>query len=183
MLLMSELRRARCVVVALALACAPAAMAQPGFAQVDQPAPAVDVKLLSGKTLKAKDLRGQVVVTMIWATWSPAARMELAELQKLYTAQRSRGLEVVALSIDEGAAEVREFWRQRQYSMPVGLRSDAFFDHYGRVTTTPMFYIVDRNGVLRHRIPGSVGPEKLDALVQPLLAAPVPAQDSVASGR
>ena len=37
------------------------------------PAPEIDVKLLSGKVLKAKDLRGKVVINLIWATWSPAA--------------------------------------------------------------------------------------------------------------
>jgi peroxiredoxin len=170
----SDLRRhagAACAALAIAWASASAAGT---VAQVDAPAPEVDVRLINGKLLKAKDLRGQVVVQMIWATWSPAARMELPEVQKLYAAHRSRGLEVVALSIDEEVAEVREFWRKRQYSMPVGMRSDAFFEHYGRVSTTPMFYIVDRRGTLRHRIAGPLGPEKLAALLQPLLAEPVP---------
>jgi peroxiredoxin len=130
---------------------------------------------LSGKLLKAKDLRGKVVVNVIWATWSPAARMELREVQRVYREQREKGLEVVALSIDENPAEVREFWSKRDYSFPVAMRSDAFFDHYGRVSTTPMFYIVDRQGTLRHRVAGTIGPEKLEALLKPLLAEPVPA--------
>lgn len=144
------------------------------LAQVGEPAPTLDIKLLNGKTIKAKDLKGQVVVTMIWATWSPAARMALADVQRLYTAHHAQGLEVLALSIDEKVAEVRAFWQARRYSMPVGMRSDAFFDHYGRVSTTPMFYIVDRGGVLRHRIAGPIEAEKLEALLKPLLAAPVP---------
>jgi thiol-disulfide isomerase/thioredoxin len=115
------------------------------------------------------------VVNVIWATWSPAARMELREVQRVYREQREKGLEVVALSIDENPAEVREFWSKRDYSFPVAMRSDAFFDHYGRVSTTPMFYIVDRQGTLRHRVAGTIGPEKLEALLKPLLAEPVPA--------
>jgi peroxiredoxin len=174
MVLWSDLwRRAGAAGAALTIAWASTA-AGGTIAQVDKPAPEVDLRLLNGKVLRAKDLRGQVVVNVIWATWSPAARMELAEIQKLYAVQRSRGLEVVALSIDENVAEVREFWGHRQYSMPVGMRSDAFFEHYGRVSTTPMFYIVDRGGTLRHRIAGPIGPEKLAALVLPLLAEPVP---------
>jgi hypothetical protein len=55
------------------------------------------------------------------------------------------------------------------------MRSDAFFDHYGRVSTTPMFYIVDRHGTLRYRIAGPVGPEKLAELLKPLLAEQPPA--------
>jgi hypothetical protein len=33
-----------------------------------------------------------------------------------------------------------------------------------------MFYIVDRQGVLRHRIAGPIPVEKLEALLAPLLA-------------
>jgi thiol-disulfide isomerase/thioredoxin len=145
------------------------------LAQIDRQAPELDVRLLNGKLLKAKELRGRVVVNVIWATWSPAARMELPEVQRVYRDYREKGLEIVALAIDENSAEVREFWGKRGYSFPVAMRSDAFFAHYGRVSTTPMFYIVDRHGILRHRIAGTVGPEKLEALLRPLLAEEAPA--------
>jgi peroxiredoxin len=155
-----------------AIAAAPAAFG----AEIDQPAPELDTRLLNGKLVKAKDLRGKVVVTMIWATWSPAARMQLGEMQQLYAADRGKGLEVLALSIDERVGEVREFWRTRGYSMPVAMRSDAFFERYGRVSTTPMYYLVDRSGVLRHRIAGPIAPEQLQALLKPLLAEPAPSE-------
>jgi len=157
----------------IAASCATAAYAG-DIAQIDRAAPELDVRLLSGKLLKAKELRGKVVVNVIWATWSPAARMELREVQRVYRDLRDKGLEVVALSIDENPGEVREFWRKREYSFPVAMRSDAFFDHYGRVSTTPMFYIVDRQGTLRHRVAGTIGTEKLEALLKPLLAEPPP---------
>jgi hypothetical protein len=54
------------------------------------------------------------------------------------------------------------------------MRSDAFFEHYGRASTTPMFYVVDRHGVLRHRIAGPISPEKLERLLTPLLAETPP---------
>jgi len=161
---------ARFAVVAAAAALATTAAGL----EIDQPAPELDVRLLSGRVLKAKDLRGKVVINMLWATWSPAARMELPEIQRLYQAHREKGLEVVALSIDENVGEVRDFWRKRGYSLPVAMRSEAFFERYGRVSTTPMFYVVDRQGVLRHRIAGPISPEKLEAILKPLLAEPPP---------
>lgn len=159
-------RRVTQVAVAVAVA---AAGLHADAAELDQPAPQLDIKLLNGKTLKAKSLRGKVVVNLIWATWSPAARMELPEVQKLYLDHRNTGLEVVALAIDENVGDVRDFWRKRGYSFPVGMRSDAFFDHYGRVRTTPTFYIIDRQGILRHRIDGALGHDKLESLLKPLL--------------
>jgi len=182
MTFVSTRRSAARFIAIIAASCATAAGAAPTgagaaqqIAQVDRPAPELDVRLLSGRLLKAKELRGKVVVNVIWATWSPAARMELPELQRVYREHRDKGLEVIALAIDERPGEVREFWRQRGYSFPVAMRSDAFFDHYGRVSTTPMYYIVDRHGTLRYRIAGPVGPEKLAELVKRLLAEPPPA--------
>jgi peroxiredoxin len=174
MTLVSTCRSAVRFAAIIAASCAAAAASAQQIAQVHSPAPELDVRLLSGKLLKAKDLRGKVVVNVIWATWSPAARMELREVQRVYRDLRDKGLEVVALAIDENPAEVREFWRKREYSFPVAMRSDAFFDHYGRVSTTPMFYIVDRQGTLRHRVAGTIGTEKLEALLKPLLAEPAP---------
>ena len=166
----SAARFAGIVAAACAAAVCATSVSAGQIAQVDGPAPELDVRLLSGKLLKAKELRGKVVVNVIWATWSPAARMELPEVQRLYREYRNKGLEVVALSIDESPGEVREFWRKREYTFPVAMRSDAFFNHYGRVSTTPMFYVVDRQGTLRYRVAGPVGPEKLEALLKPLIA-------------
>lgn len=139
-------------------------------ADLDKPAPELDVRLLNGKLMRWKDLRGKVVVNMIWATWSPAARNELPDVQQVYDEYRARGLEVFALAIDERSNDVREFLRHKSYSFPIAMRSDAFFDHYGRASTTPMYYIVDRNGILRHRIAGTLGLQKMEALLKPLLA-------------
>ncbi|HSD42701.1 MAG TPA: TlpA disulfide reductase family protein [Burkholderiales bacterium] len=166
----------RAVAVAAAFVGFAFGAAAAGPVQVDASAPELDFRLANGKLVKARDLHGKVVVTMIWATWSPAARMQLGDLQRLYAGSRGKGLEVLALSIDESIGEVREFWRARGYTMPVAMRSDAFFEHYGRVTTTPMYYIVDRHGMLRHRIAGTLAPEKLEALVTPLVAEPAPSE-------
>jgi cytochrome c biogenesis protein CcmG, thiol:disulfide interchange protein DsbE len=135
---------------------------------VDQPAAMLDTKLLNGKTIKAKDLKGKVVVQMVWATWCPICRTELPELQKLYDEKHDQGLEVMALSIDDDARTVRDFWKGKGYSMPVGMRSDSYFDHYGRVSATPTYYIIDKQGIVRHKLQGPLEAGKLEALLKPL---------------
>jgi thiol-disulfide isomerase/thioredoxin len=157
--------------IGIAFLCA-TAIAQ--TAQVDQPAPEVDIRLLNGKLLKAKDLRGKVVVNVLWATWSPDARIEMPVLERVYREHRDKGLEIVALAIDESVADVRDFWRKHEYSFPSAMRSNAFFDRYGRVSTTPTFYIVDRQGVLRHRIAGAMEYDRFESLLRPLLAEEPP---------
>jgi hypothetical protein len=43
-----------------------------------------------------------------------------------------------------------------------------------------MYYVVDRQGILRHRIAGPIEADRLDALLKPLLAQPAPPSESVA---
>ena len=132
-------------------------------------APDLDLKLLNGKTLSAKQLQGKVVVQMYWATWCPYCRADLPEMQRIYQLQQAKGLEILALSIDESDKTVREFWKGKNYSFPVAMRSNAYFEHYGRIGTTPTYFIIDREGVLRQRINGAPEPGVIEQIVAKLL--------------
>lgn len=159
-----------CIAASLAFALALAGPARATeVASVDRPAPELDYRLLNGRVLRLKDLRGKVVVKVFWATWSPAARGDLMHLQRLHGELAQRGLEVLALAIDEDPQEVRQFLRTRGYAFPVGMREDVVYDRYGRVSTTPLYYILDRQGVIRHRLAGSQGAAKLEEVLRPLL--------------
>ena len=74
--MMSARLKRRLFVNGIAAATAGAGMAAlaPALAaniEAGQRAPALDIKLLNGKTLAAKQLQGKVVVPMYWATWCP----------------------------------------------------------------------------------------------------------------
>ena len=140
-----------------------------GGIETGQRAPDLDIKLLNGKTLTAKQLQGKVVLQMYWATWCPYCRADLPEMQRLYQSLQSRGLEIVALSIDESDKTVREFWKGKNYSFPAAMRSDAIFKHYGRIATTPTYIFIDREGMVRQRINGSPEPGVIGQLVEKLL--------------
>lgn len=131
--------------------------------------PDLDIQLLNGKTLTAKQMQGKVVVQMYWATWCPYCRADLTDLQRIYQQQHARGLEIVALSIDESDKTVRDFWKGRHYSFPLAMRNDAIFEHYGRISTTPTYFIIDRGGIVRQRINGSPEPGAIAQLVRQLL--------------
>lgn len=137
--------------------------------EAGQRAPALDIKLLNGKTLTAKQLQGKVVVHMYWATWCPYCRADLPEMQRIYQLLQPKGLEILALSIDENDKTVRDFWKGKNYSFPAAMRSNAYFEHYGRIGTTPTYLIVDREGILRQRINGAPEPGVIEQLVVKLL--------------
>jgi cytochrome c biogenesis protein CcmG/thiol:disulfide interchange protein DsbE len=139
---------------------------------LDRPAPDIEARLLNGKTVRSKDLRGKVVIAVFWATWSPAARADLPNIDRFVRQNAARGLYAIGFSIDENSAEVRAFWKKAGYAFPAAMRDDGIFRHYGRVSTTPLYYVIDRKGIVRERISGPVGPERLEKILGPLLDQP-----------
>ena len=97
------------------------------------------------------DLRGQVVLVNLWATWCGPCRFETPFLQSLYEEYRGRGFEIVGISVDDAGFEdgVREFTREYGVSYTVlhdpEMRS---MDAFGAVGL-PATYLVGRDGVIR----------------------------------
>jgi peroxiredoxin len=101
-----------------------------GMPQPDDPATHTSVKDpneplhfsapdLNGRTFTEADFKGKVVIVAIGGSWCPNCHDEAPFLEELYRKYHSRGLEVVALSFEEGD----------QLKNPTRLR--AFIKRYG----------------------------------------------------
>ena len=131
--------------------------------------PMIDTVLLDGALLPARSLRGKVVVHMFWATWCPLCREDLPRMQRLYEDFRERGLEIVALSVDQNRAEVERFWRRHEYRFPVAMRTAEMREEYGDLAGTPTFLVTDRDGIVRERRTGVFAPGELERTIGELL--------------
>ena len=81
-----------------------------GVACAEGSAASITATLLDGKPFASDQLKGKVLVVNFWATWCGPCREEMPALDAWYLAMRARGVEVLALSVDELAdeAKVRE---------------------------------------------------------------------------
>src|SRR5256885_14848599 len=61
--------------------------------------------LHSGATRTLADYRGQVVLLNVWATWCEPCKVEMPSMEELHKAYGSRGVRVVAVSIDNAVSE------------------------------------------------------------------------------
>jgi thiol-disulfide isomerase/thioredoxin len=73
-----------------------------------------------GGVLAMKDLRGQPLLVNFWATWCPPCIEELPLIDAYYKENKSNGMQVVGLAIDQ-PSKVRQFLSQKPLSFPVGL--------------------------------------------------------------
>ena len=75
------------------------------------------------------DYRGQVVLLNIWATWCNPCRDEMPSMQRLQNELGSRGLRIVAVSIDNPGMEqaIRDFAKE------LGLHFEILYDATGKI--------------------------------------------------
>jgi thiol-disulfide isomerase/thioredoxin len=98
------------------------------------------------------ELRGQVLVINLWATWCPPCRTEFPTLNRLQTAYAHRGVVVVTLT-DEPREAAQPFVQEHA---PAAL--NGYVGSFGWLdieSFRPFTLIVDRKGVLRDYFFGS----------------------------
>ena len=131
----------------LCAACAPV----DGPPVAGDPVPDVQGATLDGEAIALSDLRGQVVLVNLWATWCAPCRFETPFLQSLYDEHRERGFEIVGISVDDAGFEdvVREFAGEYGVTYTIlhdpEMRSMDAFHAVG----LPATYLVDREGTIR----------------------------------
>ena len=73
-----------------------------------------------GGELATADFRGRPLLVNFWATWCPPCIEELPMIEAFWRQNGSKGLQVLALAIDQPSA-VRRFLERQPLSFPVGL--------------------------------------------------------------
>jgi peroxiredoxin len=123
--------------------------------------PDVAAKRSDGTAVRLADLRGQVVLLNLWATWCKPCRAEIPALEKLHREFQSQGLAVVGASLDAdvGRVEVTGFARKLGATYAIWLDADDAIAAAFHPLGLPATFLVDRTGVIRWR---HVGPVKAD---------------------
>ncbi len=125
---------------------------------------------LDGDTVRSLDLRGEVVVLNFWATWCLPCRLEMPSLQSLHEDLGPDGVRVVGLATDVGGEKpIRDFLNEREIDYLVGRATAAQRRAFGGISGIPTTFVIDRNGVVQHRIVGYFAPPAMRAAVRRLL--------------
>ncbi len=164
------------------LACA-AVLAGCGAAQaradrfVGQPLPLVVQDLATARPLDPARWRGQVVVVDLWASWCESCKAAMPHHVRLWQRLHARGLEVVAVSVDEDCNAAREFLQQMPLPFVVAWDAGQRTVAQLQPAEMPTTYVLDRQGIVRAEINGATAAalRTLDAAVEAALEA-TPAQ-------
>jgi len=138
--------------------------------RIDEPLPNLPFTTLDGRQGTLESLRGKVVVVNFWATWCPYCRKEMPAIQSFYRDYQAKGVEVLALSLDDDPAKAAQYLREGGYQFPAVMANADWQRALGPINQVPMTMVIDRNGHLRNKVHGQVYYGRLEDLVTPLLA-------------
>lgn len=117
--------------------------------RLDRPAPDFTLLDLDGNPVTLSDLRGSTVVMNFWATWCPPCRKEFPELVRLDRLNRSRGLVVLGVDLQENAGIVRRFADEFGAAFPIVIDAKGDVGGQYRLLGLPTTYFIDAEGILR----------------------------------
>jgi peroxiredoxin len=157
--------------LALLLAIVAAAPAMAG-AEIGAPAPPLKGILFSGTQLDLQAMRGKVVLVNFFSSYCKFCAYEIGNVQTFYEQHRSEGFEVVVVAIDKPADRGRVEGMVGAYGLQGIMADDLERSGFERRYPTPTAFLVDRQGILRHRLRGAKQPFYFAEQVMPLLAEP-----------
>lgn len=125
---------------------------------------------LDGAVVSLADLRGKAVWIDFWASWCPPCQAETPVIREAYARYRDRGLEVIAISVQESsAADVRAYAERYalEHTVAADLTGEIF--RLYRVYALPTQFFIRPDGVIDRIVQGPMTSTSAAAAIEAIL--------------
>lgn len=128
-------------------------------------APDLTLDSLGGGQMTLAELRGQVVMINLWASWCPPCRAEMPAIEKVYQAYKAQGLIVLGVNttFQDTEADAQAFVREFGLTFPILLDRDGAASRRYQLRGLPSTFFIDRRGIIRSVV---IGGPMSEALIQ-----------------
>jgi peroxiredoxin len=139
-------------------------------AQASDPAPNFSLKTADGKVVELNKLKGKAVVVNFWATWCGPCRSEIPGMLEVYDRYRSKGLEIVGVSLDrDGWRVVSPYVDKTKITYPVVLGDEGIVEAYGGIEAIPTTFVIDKKGNIVEKHIGYMSKDDFEKKVKKVL--------------
>ena len=119
-------------------------------AAVSGPAPGFTLQSRDGAQVSLASQKGNVVMSIFWATWCVPCRQEMPHLQALYERYSSLGFELLAVNVEKNNAEgARKWLEETPVTFPVLFDPNNEVTKLYKVQTMPTTVLIGRDGTMR----------------------------------
>jgi len=126
-------------------------------------APDFELKTPTGQTVQLSDLRGQVVLVNLWATWCPPCRAEMQSIEKVYQEYKDQGFTVLAVNMtyQDDPLTIMPFVHKQGLTFPVLLDETGELANAYQLRSLPSSYFIRRDGIINEVVIGGPMSEAL----------------------
>lgn len=144
------------------------ASAHPGLTA----APDLSITDLNGTELRTAKYKGKVVLINFWAAWCTPCAEEVPQFISLQKKYQDQGLQVIGVSVEDDAGELRNFYRKYQMNYPVVPGDIKIADAFGGVLGLPTTFVIGKDNLVHAKYNGATDFSALEREVVALLHAP-----------
>jgi len=127
------------------------------------------LKDMNDAEFKLSQLKGKVLLVNFWASWCAPCLAEIPEFIKVREEYHDRGFEILGISTDDSAAQMRDFAATNKTNYPLVQVTAEVEDAYGPVFGLPTSILVGRDGSVCKRHFGPLTREQLERELKSLL--------------
>ena len=122
------------------------------------------ITLLDGSVFDPAKAEGQPLLVYWWASTCPFCALQSPSMDKLWRSQKSRGLQMLALSIDVKPEPAIAYLKAKGYSFPAAWASPEWRSAFPKPQGLPVTLLRGRDGKLQLAEKGQLFAEDVDAI-------------------
>ncbi|MDQ1351293.1 MAG: hypothetical protein QG657_1595 [Acidobacteriota bacterium] len=120
---------------------------------IGKPAKDFAIELLSGGKFVLSKQKGKVILIDFWATWCHPCVEGIPHIKEFYRQYKDKGFDIIGISLDSDKKALTDYLARENLPWGIAFSGKAWFDDtakYYNVNLIPSYWLIDREGILRH---------------------------------
>lgn len=127
------------------------------------------VTLLDNTVYDPASSEGRYLLVYWWSSTCPFCALQSPSMEKLWQAQRSKGLQMLALSVDRKPEHASAYLQQKGYTFPAAWTSPVWRQSFPKPKGLPITLLRGRDGRLLMVEKGQMFAEDVEAIAERLI--------------